>query len=283
MKQIIILLITLFASTSMVFAQTTGDVSIGATLDKTTIPVGGTATMSTTISNAGFSSIPVGALQVSVSFPITYYQPNGSTPPTGTNASFFTWTFMAPDTWVGENNTAIGVGQSVIANFPVTGVAVTPSAQTTGFSVGATPTTSWSDINPVNNNTSISLSVTAPVASLSCTTNAIAPTTYTKNGTSQTGTYTVGVTGLTNGTSYTFTVSGSGFTGSKTIVATGTETSVVINTTYDGNSGTVGSSNAVTVTGATMGSGATTSCNTTATIIASTPTCQAGTVAPSVF
>lgn len=255
MKRIILFLITLFVSTSMVHAQTPGDISIGAAPSVTSIPVGGTAIISTTMSNTGFDTIPVGALQVSVSFPIGYYKPDASNPPTGTNASFFTWTFLAPDTWTGENNTAIAAGQSVYADFPVTGVAITPSDQQTNLSIGATPSTSWSDNNPTNNNTLIAIGVIAPT----CTTPA-APT-MSASTTIKSGSNTSISASCVSPATMAWTAGTTGSISPLPVSPTAT-------TTYS-----------ATCTSGTCVSNA---ASTTVTVTIA-PVCQAGTVAPSVF
>lgn len=276
MKRILFFyIVAFFASMTLVFGQSAG---VGASISPSSIPVGGTAVMTIEAGVVpGTGTYGPGDLILTISVPNTFY--TATTAPTGGS---YTWAFDGVNTWTGTLNATISGTETISLN--LTGVAVT-TAGAQASSINISPQFVLDEDGTGDNSAAPTALVTASIPTMSCTTNTLNPSSYIANGSSQTGTYNVGVSNLVAGASYNFTISGSNFSGTTTIVATAGETTVSVPVTYNGG-GIVGTQ-PVTITGTITSSGAPlgtpNTCNTTATITAPINTCKAGTVAPSVF
>ncbi|MER0438264.1 hypothetical protein [Emticicia sp. W12TSBA100-4] len=267
-----------------IFIAKAQDATVGASFAQGSITVGGTTNLNIKTGNAsGNGSFAPGDIVLQICVPTQFYTFASTTvPPAGTDGGSYNWTY-ANGCWQGTNNTTINPLQIQNITVPVIGVAITTAgAQTTQLNVlpqGAT------DEITSNNSAAPSLQVTAAIPTMSCNTNTLSPNTYTINGSSQTGTYKVGVANLVGGANYSFEISGSNFSGKlPSYVATGSENTVDVPVTYNGG-GAVGSQQ-VTVTGTIVSSGSPlgtpNTCNLNATLTAPVITCNAGSVAPTV-
>ena len=167
-------ILTIFATLllhSTLMAQFADPALGGADYAPDPFTVGSTSTLTISWSNSGSSTIPIGSVEVVVSFPNAFYETDGVTPPTGSAASAFDWVHQSTaggDTWVGTLNTlvaAFGGGEII---FTVTGVAPTSAPETT--TIFTQPIADFASFNdaPGNNN----LTPAAEVIDIACSVDA---------------------------------------------------------------------------------------------------------------
>jgi hypothetical protein len=139
-KKIIILIGLWCFLSSTICAQFADPAVTGANLVPNSINVGQTSTLTVSFSNTGFSLIPAGSIELTISTTSAYYTTDGTTVPNGVGGALFNWVYLGIDTWRGTNINAIPAFGGGDITLQVTGNAVAPSFEVTNI-----------NIQPVNN------------------------------------------------------------------------------------------------------------------------------------
>ena len=135
MKKIINLIGLWCLLSSTVLAQFADPAVTGANFVPNSINVGQTSTLTISFSNTGFSDIPAGSIELTISTASTYYTTDGTTVPSGTGGALFNWVYLGVDTWRGTNINAIPAFGGGDITLQVTGNAVAPSFEVTNINV----------------------------------------------------------------------------------------------------------------------------------------------------
>jgi len=173
MKNIILTIFAAFLLHGTITAQFADPALGGADYAPDPFEVGDNSTLTFSWSNSGFSTIPTGSVEIVVSFPNAFYATDGTTPPTGSIASAFTWTHETTgggDTWRGVLNTPVsGFGGGEVV-FIVTGIAITSAPEIT--TIFTQPISDFSAFNNAPGNDNLTPAAEIIEAANACAVNA---------------------------------------------------------------------------------------------------------------
>jgi hypothetical protein len=117
------------------FAQFAEPALTGANFTPNTIDVGELSMLTFNFSNTGFSAIPAGSIELTISTSDTYYTSDGIAEPSGVGGALFTWTYLGTDVWRGINNDSISKYEGGNITLSVAGNNVSPGFETTNINV----------------------------------------------------------------------------------------------------------------------------------------------------
>jgi len=156
MKRFILTIFAFMMGLTIVFAQFADPAVTGVAFSSTQIAKGQTALLTVSFANTGSTTIPINAIELTISTAYSYYTSDNNTAPVGSGAVLFNWihigTIGLADVWQGSNKVAIGAFEGGDVLLTVTGNAVSPSFETTNINVQ--PVNNFNDFLdwPMNNN-----------------------------------------------------------------------------------------------------------------------------------
>lgn len=124
----------------------------GANFIPNTTTVGSESDLKISFANSGSTSIPLNAIELTISTPSTYYKTDGTTLPTGAGAALFTWTYLGNDIWRGTNKVVIPAFAGGDIMLMVKGILASTTFETTNINVQPVSNFSAFADSPSNNN-----------------------------------------------------------------------------------------------------------------------------------
>ena len=118
-----------------VFAQFADPAVSGANFVPNETSVGQKAVLSISFANSGSTPIPANSIELTISTAKDYYKSDGTTAPSGAGGALFTWTYVGADVWRGTNSSAVPAFGGGIITLSVSGIAISPSFETTNVNV----------------------------------------------------------------------------------------------------------------------------------------------------
>lgn len=131
----------------------------GAYFSLTETLIGTDATLTFSYANSGSTPIPVGAVEISLSAPATYYSSDGTTVPNDMGSAGFSWTYAGADTWKGVNTNIIAAFGGGNIQLTLTGIQESANYELTNINIQAINSFDQFDNNPLNDNLQIGLKI----------------------------------------------------------------------------------------------------------------------------
>jgi hypothetical protein len=160
MKHLILSFGILIISLSTALGQYAEPAVTGANYVPGQIEQGQVSVLTVSFANSGSSAIPASSIQLTISTAKNYYKSDGVTVPGGAGGALFSWAYLGSDVWRGTNTNPIPAFSGGEIKLTVTGVAVSPSYETTNINVQPVANFSAFTDSPNNNNLQPKLKIT---------------------------------------------------------------------------------------------------------------------------